>query len=125
MIFLENKSLNSEEFRDKLMDPKMGLCVYIFRVSLSVSSKAFIVLQSQDIDLECILKKIQEQFDSESYIQPVHRYTRESMQSILNTMDSEHDKTVLKGILSSLLKREELYKLGIKPDRAVRYVSKI
>lgn len=39
-------------------------------------------------------------------------------------MDMEYDRNALKEILFTFLSRSEIYALGVKPDRAVNFLSK-
>lgn len=39
-------------------------------------------------------------------------------------MDTEHDRMALKAVVFALHSRSETYNLGIKPDRAVHFLSK-
>lgn len=48
-----------------------------------------------------------------------------TVQQLLNSMDSEYDQTVAKGLLAALLSRAQLYNLGIKPDRIIGSLSEI
>lgn len=56
-----------------------------------------------------------------------HRFplNADSLNSILNSMDTEHDCMALKAVIFALHSRSETYKLGIKPDRAVNFLSKV
>ena len=44
---------------------------------------------------------------------------------LLASMDTEHDRNVAKGFLAALLSRQELYHLGLKPDRIVGHLPRI
>ena len=47
------------------------------------------------------------------------------LNSILQSMDTEHDRMALKAVVFALHSRSETYNLGIKPDRAVHFLSKV
>ena len=46
-----------------------------------------------------------------------------SLNSILHSMDTEYDCMALKTVVFALHSRSETYNLGIKPDRAVQFLS--
>ena len=48
-----------------------------------------------------------------------------SLHPILNITDTEYDKMALKAVVFALHSRPETYNLGIKPDRAVQFLSKV
>ena len=48
-----------------------------------------------------------------------------TVQRLSNSMDSEYDQNVAKGLLAALLPRAQLYNLGIKPDGIVGRLSQI
>jgi sulfite reductase alpha subunit-like flavoprotein len=49
----------------------------------------------------------------------------ESLNKLLNSMDTEYDRMALKAVIFALHSRSQTYELGIKPDRAVKFLSKV
>ena len=49
----------------------------------------------------------------------------ELLNKILNFMDTEYDRTTLKAVIFALHSRSQTYELGIKPDGAVNFLSKV
>lgn len=49
----------------------------------------------------------------------------ELLNKILNSMDTEYDPMALKAVIFALHSRSQTYELGIKPDRAVNFLSKV
>ena len=45
--------------------------------------------------------------------------------AILNSLDTEYNRMALKAVVFTLRSRSETYNLGIKPDRAVQFISKV
>ena len=52
------------------------------------------------------------------------KLTADVLESVLASMDTEYDRNALKGILFTFLSRSEIYALGVKPDRALNFLSK-
>ena len=52
------------------------------------------------------------------------KLTADVLERVLSSMDTEYDRNALKGILFTFLSRSEIYSLGVKPDRAVKFLSK-
>ena len=48
-----------------------------------------------------------------------------TLNSILNSLDTEYDCMALKAVVFALHSTSETYNLGIKPDRAVQFISKV
>ncbi len=48
-----------------------------------------------------------------------------TLNSILNSLDTEYDRMARKAVVFALHSRSETYNLGIKPDRAVQFISKV
>ena len=49
----------------------------------------------------------------------------DTFQKLLKSMDTEFDRSVARSLLASLLRRNELYNLGMKPDRVVGKLSSV
>ena len=52
------------------------------------------------------------------------KLTADVLESVLASVDTEYDRNALKGILFTFLSRSEIYALGVKPDRALNFLSK-
>ena len=88
----------------------------------------FIIAKSDDIDFVDLFSEIAKITNNED--EPTMSGTRlplyfTAIQRLLNSMDSEYDQNVAKGLLAALLPRAHLYKLGIKPDRIIGRLSQI
>jgi len=49
----------------------------------------------------------------------------ESLHAILDSMETEYDKSVLRAIFAATSSRSELYGLGMKPDAAVKNLERV
>ena len=52
-------------------------------------------------------------------------FDSELLNKILNSMDTEYDCMALKAVIFALHLRSQTYQLGIKPDRAVSFLSNV
>ncbi len=48
-----------------------------------------------------------------------------SPKTIINSMESEYDKSILRGVLAATSTRSELYDLGLKPEAAVKTLKSV
>lgn len=88
----------------------------------------FIIAKSDNIDCVDLFSEIAKITNNED--EPPMSGTRlpldfTTVQRLLNSMDSEYDQNVAKGLLAALLPRAHLYNLGIKPDRIIGRLSQI
>ena len=76
----------------------------------------YIILKSDDIDVTAILSEL---LDTQGELQYTSRFplNYDTFQRLLKAMDTEFDKSVLQSVVACVLTRDELYHLGIKPDR--------
>ena len=96
-----------KRFRELICHPKYGLFVYI------VMDK-FILLRSDDIDLEFFMEDFYKQFTFESSTAENRlNIDSELLHDMLNSMDSEWDKNIAKVIIGATRSRAELHKLSI------------
>ena len=96
-----------KRFRELICHPKYGLCVYI------VIDK-FILLRSDDIDLEFFMEDFYKQFTFESSTaENCLNIDSELLHDMLNSMDSERDKNIAKVIIGATRSRAELHKPSI------------
>jgi hypothetical protein len=109
-------------FRDHLLDREHGLCVYI----TMICKIQFVVLQNEITDFGQLLLEFEHIADEDEINNSV-RYSldEKSLSRIIASMDTEYDQMALKAVLFATHSRTETYNLGIKPDRAVKFLSKI
>ncbi|XP_070580686.1 uncharacterized protein [Ptychodera flava] len=110
-----------EEFRDHLLHPDHGLCVTI----TSVVGRRFVILNNDSVDLTALFIEIQELEGTNDDSESRFPLSLESVQKIIASMDTEYDKSVLKAVLFASSTRNYVYKLGMKPDRCVHFLSKV
>ena len=84
-----------KEFRDHLLHEEYGLCVYV----ATVLDTRYIILQNETVDtgkflleLECLLSKEQNNFSG-------FDLNAESLKRVLQSMDTEYDKSVFKAMI--------------------------
>jgi len=111
-------------FRDHLLHQDHGLCVIV----TMVLGKRFIILKNEEVSIEDIFLEL-EKHSEEIAMNDLgnHRFPldSESLNKILNSMDTEYDQMALKAVIFALHSRSQTYDLGIKPDRAVKFLSKV
>jgi hypothetical protein len=112
-------------FRDHLLDKDFGLCVYI----TTIYNHRYIVLQNDTTDIGSFLKELERKLEDEESNARLSsgRYFLDgkSLSKIIATMDTEYDRIALKAVLFSIHSRAETDKLGIKPERAGTFLSKV
>lgn len=110
-------------FRDHLLHKDHGLCVIV----TEILGKRHILLQNEETSLEDFLLELERLAEENMNASVKHRLHLNSatLKSILNSLDTEYDRMALKAVLFTLHSRSETYNLGIKPDRAVRFISKV
>ena len=112
--------LDRYTFRDELLSEELGLPITLF----SRKDDRFIVLNSENWD---IVKLLDVFFDGNDEGKPNCRFELDasSLQTIMNSMDTEYDKSVVRAILASSSSRSQLYDVGLKPDTAVKNLEKV
>lgn len=85
-----------------------------------------IVLQNESTDIGQLPLEL-ERIEDEDEINTSSRYflNEDSLSKILSSMDTEYDRMALKAVLFATHSRAETFNLGIKPDRAVGFLSKV
>lgn len=85
----------------------------------------YIILKSDDIDVTAIIKEVinvQSDLERNTSRLPLNYDT---FQRRLKSMDTEFDRSVGQSLLASFLTRDNLYHLGIKPDKIVGNLTPI
>ena len=107
-------------FRDELLSAEIGLPVTLF----TWNNSSYIVLNPERwnivrlIDVFCGQSndsKSSNRFDLDA----------ESLHAILDSMETEYDKSVLRAIFAATSSRSELYGLGMKPDAAIKNLERV
>lgn len=107
-------------FRDELLSAEIGLSVTLF----TWDNSSYIVLNPERwnivrlIDVfcgQCNDSKSSNRFDLNA----------ESLHAILESMETEYDKSVLRAIFAATSSRSELYDLGLKPDAAIKNLERV
>ena len=118
--FMERET-EDKEFRDHLLNEEYGLCVFV----TTVLNTRYIILQNETVDtgkflleLEYLLSKEQDNFSR-------FDLNAGSLKRVLQSMDTEYDKTVLKAMIFASASRKKVYELGIKPENAVGFLNKV
>ena len=81
------------------------------------------VLENEFTDIGCLLNELILDQNVPSSTERL-KLTADVLECVLSSMDTEYDRNALKGILFTFLSRSEIYSLGVKPDRAVKFLSK-
>ena len=107
-------------FRDELLSSEIGLPVTVF----TWNNVTYIVLNSERWNIVRLLNVFCEQgYDSK----PTSRFDldAEALHTILDSMETEYDKSVVSAILAATSSRSELYDLGLKPDAAISNLERV
>ena len=111
-------------FRDHVLHRDHGLCVII----TEVFGKRYILLKNEEVscqDFFLELETLSEENAMSNLRGQRFPLDSESLNKILNSMDTEYDRLALKAVIFALHSRSQTYELGIKPDRAVKFLSKV
>ena len=97
-----------KSFRELLCHPENGLPVYVI-------ANKYVLLRSQEVDLEHFIEQLLADIDATENIKESSRLTisYDLVQDMLNSMDSEWDKKVLKVLLGATHTPAELTSLGV------------
>jgi len=106
-----------QNFRDVLLSEDFGLPVAVF----SWEGTRYVVLDSQSWNIVNLL----ELFYVESKQTKRFDLNAESLHSIINSMETEYDKSVVRALIAATSTRREIYNLGLKPDVAVRSLERV
>ena len=98
-----------------------------FIIVAEVYCKRFVLSQNENVSLEECLLELERLTKENVNAGTEHRFYLDaaSLNSILHPMDTEYDSMALKAVVFALHSRSETYSLGIKPDRAVQFLSKV
>lgn len=114
------RQVQDKEFRDHLLHNEHGLCVYVS----TLCGKRFVILQNDTVDLSnflCELERLESE-DKESFSR--FDLNADTLKHVLQSMDTEYDKSVLKAMIFATSSRRKVYELGIKPENAVHFLAK-
>lgn len=116
-------------FRDALLHPEYGLCIYIATVPISTGiTTRFIVLKSPTFNSIEFLNEIEKLKVNFSEIVDNNKRLnigRQETQSIINSMDTEWDKTCAKVLSAGNKSLEEIEALGFDPDTMSNSISRV
>ena len=114
-------SPDKDHFRDTLLDPEVGL-----RVSLIIhpeTSQSYVVLDPgyglAKFFVEILSNNKPEEKLSRMNLDPY------SVNTIINSMDTEYDRSCAKVLLSADHSKKDLYNFGLKPSTAGRLIKKV
>ena len=82
----------------------------------------YVILDNDQIDLGWLLKDIEANSNS-NHTTARYMLTTSTLGSIINSMDTEYDKNALKAVLFATQSRKEISELGIKDDRAGKFLK--
>ena len=115
-------------FRDALLHPQHGLCVNIVESPVSKYCSRYIVLKARDFDCLGFLKSIRDDQSVENELDvSSYRYSLEKneVRSILNSMDTEWDRTCAQVVMSANISRRSMRMLGFDPDVIIKSVGRL
>lgn len=121
----DTKNINDRQrFKHALLHPKYGLCVYIFNPVGTVGG-GYIILRSDDVDLSSFLNELSSDINKKKTNQKAFVLTKEIVQMLLNSMDTEWDKKVARVFLGALHSLAELEELGITSETTAGLATKV
>lgn len=105
-------------FRDELLPMEYGLPVTLFQWG----ERSYIVLNPERWNIV----KLLDVFYNKN-VEKVKRFdlNAASLKTIIDSMESEYDKLVLRGILAATSTRSELYNLGLKPEATIETLQSV
>ena len=92
------------QFRDLLLHPNFGLCVYL----VSGQHERYIVLRPDDVDISNSLRLLIDDVDKEQ-----EKIDKDLLSKLFNVMDTEWDKKVLRYVLARFFSLNQYEKLGM------------
>ena len=99
------------DFKELLCHPKYGLCVLI--IHNPHTDNSFVCLRPDDIDIANLVEVI---FRDTKQSSEKFQINYESLQMLLQSMDTEYDKQVAKILICANRSRSQISALGIDPD---------
>ena len=114
---------NTDEvaFRDKLLHQELGLNVLI--VTHPTTLKRYLVMNNSDIEL--FLNEYTMEYLSKKSNENQRKLDQSTVSSLLKSMDTEHDRDVLRAIIALLHTQSEILDLGIDPTSARRKIQQV
>ncbi|CAC5384654.1 LRRC8 [Mytilus coruscus] len=108
----------STRFKDDLLDPVHGIRCIVYNPHNS--EKKYIILDSNGVDIVGILHRIADDFEDAENIRVRVRANIDYayINTALLTLDTEHDRSIVKCILAKLIGRSDMIAVGINPDIA-------
>ena len=105
-------------FRDNLLSDDIGLPVVVFMVK-NVSYVA--------LDPGCNVVRFLDLFINDEAEEQEARFDLDarSLKTIIDSMETEYDRSVVRAIITTMCTRSEIYNLGIKPQVAVASLERI
>ena len=121
--FVDNK-----DFRDILLHPDYGLCVHI--VNFLELNKRYIIVRTQTLDLPNFIVELNTMITKGRDASSLANITRldldkNSLQCILNSMDSEWDRKCAKVIFATNRSRMEMEELAFHPETLIASVQQV
>ena len=119
-----NKEINAQ-FRYLLLNKKVGLCVLI--INNSICNTSYICLRPEVVNMVGIFEAFINDHASKMKSVESERllFNEQTVNSLLQTMDSEWDKTVAKGFLCANISRSNIARLGLQPDKITQLVDRL
>ena len=117
-----------QDFRDILLHPDYGLCVHI--VNFLELNKQYIIVRTQTLDLPTFIVELNTMITKGRDPSSLANITRldldkNSLQCILNSMDSEWDRKRAKVIFVANQLRMEMEELGFHPKTLIESVQQV
>ena len=111
-------------FRDHLLHKDHGLCVII----TVVFGKRYILFKNEEVSVQDFFlefEKLSDENAMSNFKDQRFPLDYESLNKILNSIDTEYDRMALKAVIFALHSRSQTYELAVTPDRAVKFLSKV
>lgn len=105
-------------FRDNLLSDDIGLPVVVFmvkNVNYVALDPGCNVVRFLDLFINYEAEELETRFDLDAI----------SLKTIIDSMESEYDRSVVRAIIATMCTRSEIYNLGIKPQVAVASLQRI
>ena len=107
-------------FRDELLSTEIGLPVTFF----TWENNSYIVLNPESWNIVRLIDVLCGQ-SNDKLSSGRFQLDAESLHAILDSMETEYDKSVLRAIFAATSSRSELYELGLKPDAAIKNLERV
>lgn len=124
----QEQHIEKKDFRDILLHPNYGLCVYV--ANFLQFNKRYIILKTQTLDLPSFIADINNMINRDKDASTQAGKIRLDLDKVglkhlLDSMDSEWDKTCAKVMLAANRSRGEIEELGLLPDAVVNNVKQV